>query len=565
MATTPPPFDAGALLEQLNRQTAPKTVTPPPLPDSQPQEVLGDFELRELPQDLVPVATAYLRAFVGKPVRIDALLMSLYAHLQQRNPRDNYIFVARKVGNRHVFVAQKVSFDGVTVASNGSRSSDAFLAGLMGYGMKAGSPLDYAQISRNATVINELPGVVSQFNMKPGAAPGSSNVHLSSDRGAFVAGSATVDNSSTRGLGVWSTRGDVAAYNHFGLADVLRINGQLTMHSQSAGLDASAVVHPSGLRAGVNLSTFHYGFRSEAEGAAAGNPQLIRSHYTGVSTNRGLNLTFPQVRTEVARQNLTLELHHNTSVSDVAIDQQTRLLGTVPEQLISSKADYRLSDLLIRKATLGLSGAQALDTGATFSYQLALAFGQATQREGSAAVQDSTGERALGHFGKATAALQLSQRFELSGVKFDGLLTGELQLSERNLPGPEKAYLGGFYRMQGWSPQAIGGPQAAYIKAQALRPVPGKPGMAVGAFAELAAIQLSRHPYTSSVGAQTVAVGTGWQTLSDVGALLTYSPRPHISLSAALVKKLGHDPIVNGARLKDEGSVRGWVSARFFF
>lgn len=531
----------------------------------QPTEVLGEFEFRELPEDLVPLATVFLRRHVGKPVRMDSLLLDLYAYLQQRNPADNYIFVARKLADRHVFVAQKVVFDGVTIAANDTRSSDAFLAGLIGHGLQAGTPLDYAQISRNATVVSELPGIVSQFNMKPGAAPGSSNVHLSTDQGAFVAGSASADNSGTPSLGMWTARADVAAFNYFGLADILRVNGQVTQRSQSAGLDASAIVHPSGLRAGVNLSTFLYGFRTDADGDLAGNPQHTQSHYKGVSSSWGLNLTYPQLRTDEARQNITLDLQHNTSVSDVAITQFTRILGTVPEQSNTSSADYRLSDLLIRKITLGVNGARAKPSGATLNYQLGLVLGQVTQRIVSAATQDAGTERAMGQFSKVLATAQLSHGFTFDGKGYDGLLLGELQLSDRNLAGPEKAYLGGLYKMQGWGPQAVGGQQMAYLKAQATRPLSDAPDTAVGVFAELAAVQISRHTYSASMGTQTYSVDDGWQTLSNVGVMLTRNPHPHISWTAAVAKKISHDPIVNGTRLQDEGSVRGWISARLTY
>jgi len=561
----PPNFDAGALLEQLNRQTVPKPVNPLLPADTQPREVLTSFEFRELPERLVPVASEFLKPYVGKEVRLNSLMMSLYAHLQERNPRDNFIFTPKKVGAGYVLIAQRVAFDGVTIEANATRSQDAFLAGLMGYKLEPKTALDYAQIERNATVISELPGIVSQFNMKPGGAPGSSNVHLSADQGAFYAGSATEDNSGTRTLGVWTTRGDVASYNHFGLADIIRVNGQLTLHSQSVGIDASAIVHPSGLRSGINLSTFHYGYGSEADGFAAGNPQHTSSHYTGVSNSTGWNFSYPRLRTDEARQNLTLDLNYNTSVSDVGIGQQTRILGTTPEQVNNTNAAYRLSDLLIRKATFGVNGAQALAIGATLNYQLAAVLGDATQRLASAAAQDNSGEHTLGGFAKATAAVQFSQGFSLAGVGYDGLLSGELQITHRNLAGPEKAYLGGIYKMQGWGPQAVGGPQAAYFKAQATRAVPRVPGMALGVFAELATLQLSHHQYNTSVGAQTIAVGTGWQTLSDVGLVLTHSPKPNISLMAAVAKKLSGDPIVNGSRIQDDGTVRGWVSARISF
>lgn len=561
----PPNFDAGALLEQLNRQSVGKPVNPLLPADTQPREVLTKFEFRELPERLIPMAVEFLQPYVGKEVRINSLLMSLYAHIQTRNPRDNFIFTAKKLATGYVFIAQKVVYDGVTIETNATRSQDAFLAGLMDYQLITQAPLDYAQIERNATVVSELPGIVSQFNMKPGHQPGSSNVHLAADQGAFYAGSATEDNSGTRTLGEWVSRADVAAYNHFGLADIIRLNGQLSLHSQSVGLDASAIVHPSGLRAGVNLSTFQYGYRSESDGTVAGNPQHSNSHYTGVANSTGVNLTYPRLRTDEARQNLTLDLNYNTSVSDVAIDQQTTILGTNPQQINNSHAAYRLSDLLIRKATFGLNGAQALATGATLNYQLAGVLGNATQRLGSAATQDDNGEHTLGDFAKATAAVQLSQGFAVNGTGYDALLVGELQLTHRNLAGPEKAYLGGIYKMQGWGPQAVGGPQVAYLKAQIARPVPSVPGMAVGAFTELAAVQLSHRNYSASVGAQTIGIGTGWQTLADMGVMLTHAPRPNVSLSAALAKKLSNDPVVNGARLQSDGTVRAWVSARVTF
>lgn len=561
----PPNFDAGALLEQLNRQNI-GTPNNQLLPaDAQPHEVLTEFEFRELPERLVPVAVAFLQPYVGKEVRINSLLMSLYAHIQMRNPRDNYIFTAKKNAKGYVFIAQKVVFEGVTIEANATRLSDGFLAGLMGYALQPESPLDYGQIERNATVVNELPGIVSQFKMKPGRLPGSSNVHLSADQGASFAGSATEENSGTRTLGEWVSRADVATYNPFGLADIFRINAQLSLHSQSVGLDVSAIAHPSGLRAGIGLSTFQYSYDSNTEGTVSGNPQQVFSRYKGVANSSSLNLTYPHVRTDEARQNLTVDLNYNTSVSDVAIEQQTTILGSNPLQISSSNAAYRLSDLLVRKVTFGVNGARALDTGSTINYQLAGVLGLARQRLVSAATQDESGEHTLGEFVKATAAIQLNQVFAFNGVGYEGQVAGEVQITHRNLVGPEKSYLGGIYRMQAWEPQALGGPQVVYIKSQVARSVPGVPGMAVGAFVELAAIQLSHRNYITSVGSQTFDIGTGWQTLADFGLMVNHSPHSKVSLSAALAKKLTNDPTVNGSRLEDKDTIRAWVSARITF
>ena len=216
----PPTFDAGALLEQLNRQSTTQPASNLPSAAPQTRELLTGFEFRELPERLVPVATDFLKPYVGKEVNMNSLMLALYIHLQGRNPRDNYIFTAKKMGANHVLIAQKVLFDGVTLENNGTRSSNDFLTQVMGYNLVPQTALDYAQIERNATVLREMPGIVSQFNLKPGASPGSSNMHLSADQAATWGGSVTEDNSSTRGLGEWATRADVAAYNHFGRADI---------------------------------------------------------------------------------------------------------------------------------------------------------------------------------------------------------------------------------------------------------------------------------------------------------------------------------------------------------
>jgi len=560
----PPSFDAGALLEQLNRETFPKPANPSLPVETQSFELFTAFEFRGLPERLVPVATDFLKPYVGKEVRMGALITLLYAHLQKRNPKDNFIFIPKKVGPVYLLIAQKVAFDGVTIQANRTRSRDAFLTSIMSYKLLPETELDYSQIERNATVMSELPGIVSQFNMKPGSLPGSSNVHLFADQGSAYSGSATLDNSGTRSLGVSTLRADVAAYNRLGWADTVRLNGQLSNSSQSVGIDASSVVHPSGLRSGVNHSTFRYGYSSEVQGSAAGNPQRTDSRYTGASSISGLNLTYPRIRTDEARQNLTLDLNYNRSSSDVGISQQTRILG-VDEQLYNSSAQYRLSDLLIRKASFGVNGARALNIGATLNYQVAAVLGKASQRLADATVQDYSGEQSLRTFAKATAAMQFTKSFSIAGIPYEGLLSSELQVTRRNLASPEKAYLGGMYRMQAWSPQSIGGQQFLYVKAQVMHAVPSVPGMGVGFFAELAHIQLSTHNYTTSVGTQTVAVDTDWQTLSDFGIMVSLTPRPNISLSAAVAKKLSNDPVVVGARIHNEGDVRGWVSARISF
>ena len=189
----------------------------------------------------------------------------------------------------------------------------------------------------------------------------------------------------------------------------------------------------------------------------------------------------------------------------------------------------------------------------------------APKRVADAAVQDYSSEQSLRTFAKATAAMQFTKAFSIAGIPYEGLLSSELQVTRRNLASPEKAYLGGIYRMQAWSPQSIGGQQFLYVKAQVMHAVPSVPGMGVGFFAELAHIQLSTQNYTTSVGTQTVAVDTDWQTLSDFGVMVSLTPRPNISLNAAVAKKLSNDPVVVGARIHNEGDVRGWVSARISF
>lgn len=565
-ATAPPNFDPGALLEQLNKQPLTQPARPPLPAETQTRELLTGFEFRELPGHLVPIATAFLQPYIGKEVKINSLLMALYAHLQSRDPHDNYIFIAKKIATGYVFIAQKVIFDGVTIEANTTRSNDIFLANIMGYKLIPHAPLDYFQIERNATIVSEIPGIISQFNMKPGAQPGSSNVHLSTDQGSVYVGSIVEDNSTTHTLGEWTTRADVATYNQLGLGDIVRLTGQLTQKSNSAGLDASAVVHPSGLRAGFNLSTFHYGYKSDTDTVSYGTELHSTAHYTGVSNSLGLNLLYPLVRTDEMRQNLTLDLNYNTSVSDVSINQQTTVFGTSSSLVSESDAFYHLSELLIKKAAVGTNGALALPfSRATINYQLAVTVGNASQDLTSVALQDSNGERTLGGFIKGNLNAQYSQAVAINETTYEGVLMGELQVTHRNLAGPEKAYLGGIYKMQAWEPQAIGGSQMAYFRGQLARSFISAPGVVLGVFAELATIQVSHRNYLASVGNQTIPVDTSWQTLSDMGAVFNYTLSPNISLSTTIAKKLGRDITVNGATQDSGDGVRGWLTARITF
>ncbi len=556
-----PAFDAGALLEQLNKQTLSGPALPAVAADTQPPELFANYELVGLPEATAAHAREFLNPAVGRPVQMTQMLKELHSYLLDKDPNANYVFLPKKKDNKTLLIAQKVLYDGVTVESNGSNYADEFLAAMLGYDLKPGQPFDHDQIERNATLLQELPGLVNQFMTKPGTLGGSSNVHLGSEQGAWYGGSVSTDNSSSFALGQWATRGDIAEYNYFGRGDIIRLNGQLTEHSRSLGLDGSATVHPSGTRAALSLSEFNYDYSGGVLGKdVAGDSQQTDTRYMGTATSLGLNLSYPYLRTDDGRQNITLDLNHNWTNSRVDITQMTTLLGTTTTN--TSSAAYMLSNILVNKVSLGFNGAQAYRNGGTLNFQFSGVLGDAEQKILGAATQDAGGAHTLGGFFKATSSLQYSQPFQWQGERFSLSLANDIQLASHNLVGPEEAYFGGMYRMQAWGPSAVGGAQDFYLKAQLDKPLRFLPGLVFGGFAEWGVIQPNKVAYTTSVGANTVAADAGWKSMSDIGLAMSYNFLQNMTLTGALAEKVGDNPVINGSRLTDSSHLRGWLGLR---
>ena len=550
------PVDAGSLLNQLNKFNETKFVPSPSVQEE--QIIFSSYEIIGLPDNVLQIANAYVKNYVDKSIPLKNISDKLSDFLQKQNRDFNYVFLTRFIDGKLYLVGQKVIFGQLIVDQNKSRYNDELLREVLSFKLKSGETLDHQQLERNAEVLNELPGVINQFQMTPSEKPGASDLYLRSDGLSLLNGSVSFDNSNSDSLGSFTGRSDIALNNFFRHADIIRLNAQKTSNSSSIGIDASTLVSISGLRGGFNASVFEYSYLQNASGKdAVGDMQSTGSTYKGTAKSLGLDFTYPSARSDESRHNLTLDFNHNISSSNVDILQTTisSSLGNTSTQ----GANFNLSEIVVNKVALGANGMFSAGNSGVVSYQANLLFGRAEEEVSSAALQDNYGVMDLGSFYKFSAYMQYINNLIISNKPLKISLSGDLQLSSHNLVGPENVYFGGVNKMQAWQPQAVGGPQGIYGKIELSQAIGSIPNLTGSVFLEVGQIQVNKYPYLITSGTTTMAADNEFKLMADVGTHFDYQLFRETMLTIAVAKKITSNPVINGAKLDDSSHVRAWV------
>jgi hemolysin activation/secretion protein len=495
--------------------------------DKNVYEEFNGFAFKGLAQKDSERANELVAPYLTKKIVIGRLIAELERDFQDHgNP---LVFILTRVDKKLVLTATKVNFGHVLV-NNTSNLSTSLLQDTLANGISEGKPLNRPQLEHNSSVLNEVPGVINQYGMKPGSKPGETDLSVTTTDAPWYNGSMSVDNSSQNVLGMYSGRGNLSLVNLLGRGDVFKVYGLGTENSYMIGGDVSALVTPSGLRAGASYTRFAYDYTNAVQ-------------YTGDSTDIGAYLTYPLTRSEYYRQSLTLNYDH--------VETRSNFFNT--------QSFLPLANYTIDKASLGTYGVTSLPFEIVSSYQVAVLGGNATENTADIAEMDALGLNSMGAFGKLTGTGTLTKTVNIVDTLFNVSLSGSAQAAFKNLPGTEKAYLGGMYQMKAWSAQAMSADHMAYGQFQIDKEIIRH--LTIGPFIELAYAQQNVNAYQGTVG----TVGQNSNFMSDVGLNINYVAYKSLTFTGNVAHKITGDPTLNNTTIQDDSYIRGWLGVSMGF
>ena len=511
-------------------------------------EDFNGFEYKGLEPSDTDRANELLAPYLGKKVVLSRLVTELERDFQDH--KTPLVFILSRVDDKPVLTATKVNFGHVKI-NNSSNLSSSLLQDTLANNITEGEPLNRPQLEHNSSVLNEVPGVINQYGMQPGSKHGETDLVVTTTNTPWYSGSMSADNSSQRTLGMYSGKGDLALNNLLGRGDVIKVYGLGTENSYMIGGDVSAIVTASGLRAGASYTRFAYDYTTNLDTLSHNNLLNTKTQYTGVSTDIGAYLTYPLVRTEYTRQSLSLNYDHVVMTGDALIDQTaTPLVGGVAT---ASNALFNLSNYTVDKASLGTMGVTTLPFKIVSSYQTAVLGGNAADNLAALALQDAQGPKAMGVFGKATATGMMTKTVSIADSVFNVSLSGTAQAAFNNLPGTEKAYLGGINQMKAWAAQAVAADHMVYSQFKIDKQIIQY--LTIGPFVELAYAQQNAKAYQGTLG----ITGQNSNFMSDVGININYVAYKSLTFTGNVAHKISGNPSLNNAVIQDDSYIRGWL------
>jgi hypothetical protein len=225
----------------------------------------------------------------------------------------------------------------------------------------------------------------------------------------------------------------------------------------------------------------------------------------------------------------------------------------------ASNALFNLTNYTIDKASLGTFGVTSLPLEIVSSYQVAVVGGNATENIANMAEIDSLSLKSMGAFGKFTGTGTVSRAVSIVDQLFHVSLSGSVQAAVKNLPGTEKAYLGGMYQMKAWSAQAMAADHMAYGQFQIDKEIIQH--LTIGPFVELAYAQQNVNAYQGTVG----EVGQNSNFMGDVGLNINYVAYKTLTFTGNVAHKITGDPTLYDTVIQDDSYIRGWIGVSMGF
>ena len=556
-----PTVPSGAILNQLNEQNRPETFNQV-APISDDVVTFEGLKFVGSNPDIIAAANEFQRADIGQKLSISAFITKLN-HWIQTEKHFPITFVKQKDGS-YTYIDQ-VIYEGADIHNN-SNLREEIIRGVINYGVEQGKPIDVAQLERNTTIQNELPGVIGQFGMLPGSATGATRLNDHIGNGDRVTGYVGVNNEGMQQTGTWQATGGLNLNNLLGQGEHFAINAQVADHSEYGSVTADTIVHSSGTRLSVNASTYQYKY--DLYSASNAGLTSNTSNMTGISNAYWSELTQPMVRNAQNKINGILGYAYKTNIANSNVVAFTApyvdSLGQLQPGGTASQY-FNLNNNIINEQYVEVNGTSGTQIGRV-SYDVKLTNGSARQTLGNIYSIDQQGPNA---YGGTFQKVNLQAQFTSLAIPpiWDSAITAStsMQFSNRNLVTAEQQYVGGAYQMRAWSPQIIGGAQVIWGELGIEKWL--TPNISLKPFLEAASVTTNINNYSQITNGASVNSGNGnTNFMADTGLTIVYSqPEDGLYLTGSVAAKLSNNPSQFGVQVVDHASVRGWIRAQWFF
>ncbi|WP_371090926.1 ShlB/FhaC/HecB family hemolysin secretion/activation protein [Burkholderia sp. A2] len=491
-----------------------------------PPEAAPDLEIAPSGSGAQTPAETGARVFVrgfeigGNTVFDSAMLEALvsdlagdalsFADLQRATERISAFYRARGYVLARAYLPKQEIDDGVVrieiaegrygriEIQNHSRVFDAVVRQPLA-ALRAGDVVHGPGLERSLLLLDDLAGVGARGTLRPGDAPGTTDLVVEARRVSPVSGALEFDNFGDTSTGRYRVGGSVDVNAPLRLGDRLSLRGLVTHERQRYYRAAYQVpVGPASTRVGVGYSSLRYRL-------AGGFSDLDASGRASVQT---VYVAQPIVRTRHA--GLTAQIQYEN------------------KNLHDKYGVFSLhNDKNVGLWTFGLSGNSQDGWLGGGRNGFSLMFGVGRLRS-----TDALGANELTHATGSFTKLNLNlQRVQAVGSRFQVYAQVGAQLASRNLDSSEKFSLGGPYGVRAYALGEGSGDQGWQASAE-LRYL-AAPGWQVSTFVDAGAVQLNRHPWTrerNTQHMQSVGFGASW-----------YGSTRQVSLTAALPLGRGGD------------------------
>lgn len=445
------PPDAGTLLQQLEQERQfqppqPKKPLTIPEPESRPggdllltvnRFVLSGNRLiddERLAQALAPWLNRPLdfAELQKAPIAVAALYREagwvVRTYLPAQEVADGLV---------RIVVIEAVFGDVQVEVRDGVRLDPAAAKRMVLAAQPSGLPLSASAVDRALLLLEDMPGLAVQGDLKEGKAEAETDLLLQLQPLPLLSGEAAMDNTGSRSTGVARWTGSVSAASPLGLGDLA---GVTLLHSQGSDfgrLAWSLPVGSHGLRAEISHSQLAYRVIA---------PEFASLDAKGSSRTTGLNFSYPFLRMRAA--NLYL------------------LAGLERKRFLNESNGAVVSDYGLTLASLGVSGVRhdEFAGGGSTSGSLSLISGKVDLGGSPNEASDAAGPRTAGGYRKLRVALQRTQAVT-QGLMLSASLQG--QFASRNLDSSERFYLGGTTGVRAYPTSEAGGSEGSLLTIEA--------------------------------------------------------------------------------------------------
>nr|WP_228395633.1 ShlB/FhaC/HecB family hemolysin secretion/activation protein [Burkholderia cepacia] len=397
---------------------------------------------------------------------------------------------------------------------NHSRVVDAVLRQPLS-ALHSGDVVRGSSLERSLLLLDDLAGVGARGTLRPGDAPGTTDLVVDADRGPLASGSLEFDNFGVVSTGRYRVGGSVDVNAPLRLGDRLSLRGLVSDERQRYYRAAYQVpVGPASTRVGVAYSSLHYRVAGSFSDLEMSGRASVQTAYVAqpLVRARDLNLT-AQVQYE------NKNLHDEYGAFELRNDKNVGLW------------------------TFGLSGNSQDGWLGGGRNGFSVMFGVGRLRSSDVfAANELT--KAIGSFTKLNLNVQ---RIQALGGRFQVYAQIGAQLASRNLDASEKFSLGGPYGVRAYALGEGSGDQGWQASAELRYLV--APGWQVSTFVDAGRVQINRHPWKrerNTQHMQAAGVGASW-----------YGAKRQVTLTAALPLGRGGDSPTRSPSV--------WVQAAQYF